>query len=248
MLDLTNVTIPINAIADEIDLIPKDSETVFLVVFKFENKSHGFVNINYLAVFDTYDQASEYIKHSPSFEYLTINEVKKNINKFESKVADYGVKIVYDIQKQQITKSIKGFFPIAEFDLPYSLYHKPERAYLVSTIMPADEVNMDQYAINNIISHTNTILDSIASRLTLDLSFMNTNPDSPSIQSVIEYDKRIIKLRVLGLEIGTVKVVNFISPYDHEGIQSQYKRYLEKGSSELNRLIHLIKSGVDRFL
>jgi hypothetical protein len=245
---MLDVPTPIDTIADEIDLIPKDTETVFLVVFKFENQNLGWININYLAVFDTYDQASEYIKHSPSFEYLTINEVKKNINKHPSKVADYGVKIVYDIQKQQITKRIKGFFPIAEFDLPYSLYNKPERAYLVSTIMPADEVNMDQYAINNIVSHTNTILDSIASRLILDLSFMNTNPESPNIQSVIEYDKRLIKLRVLGLDIGTVKVVNFISPYDHEGIQSQYNRYLEKGSSELNRLIHVIKSGVDSYL
>jgi hypothetical protein len=235
-------------IAYEIGLIPKDSETVFLVVFKFENKSHGFVNINYLAIFDTHDQASEYIKHSPSFEYLTIHEVKSNINILPTKIADYGVKIVYDIRKQQIVNLIKGFFPIEEFELPYTHYEDQKRAYLVSTIMPVDEINMDSYAINSIVSNSNNILETIAAKFLTDLAFMNSNPESPNLESVIDHTTRQIKLRILGLEFGTVKVVNYISPYDIESIQNLYSRYLEKGSSELNNLILKIRSAVDRFL
>jgi hypothetical protein len=244
---MLNTSSPLETIAYEIDLI-KDTKSVFLIVFKRQLRIPSWTNTNYLAVFETYDEASEYIKHSPSFEYLTIHEVKSNINKLPTKIADYGVKIVYDIRKQQIVKRIKGFFPIEEFELPYSHCEDQERAYLVSTIMSVDQENIDQLAINSIVSNTNKILETIAARYINDLAFMNSNPETPHIESVIDPVARQVKLRILGLEIGTVKAINFISAYDIEGIQTQYLRYFEKGSSELNRLIHLIKSGCDSYL
>jgi hypothetical protein len=236
---------PINIINKELQKQSEDLKTTFLVVFEYQDIFEDFAEVIYLATFDTFNEAVEYIKTSPSYNYLKIQEVKQNLIPLSEQVCEYGTEVVYDIQTKLIKSRRKLFYPL---DKNLFEFHQSSRSiYCVSCYVPIDDQEVDQTAITIIENNKDQILDNIAFLSLQNFQYMIEGNKIPDIEAVIDYEKRIVKLRLLGLEFGTFEVKNFLTHASKILVQEQYKRYLKDRSAEINRLIVVTKKAIDSY-
>jgi hypothetical protein len=235
---------PIKIINEELQISDKYNST-FLVVFEYQDIFEDFAEVIYVASFDTFDQAVEYIKTSPSYNYLKINEVKQNLTPLPTQLCDYGTEVVYDIQTKLIQSRRQLFYPLDKNQ--FDFHHSSRSIYCVSCYIPIDDPVVDQSAINLIEKNKDQILDNIAFLTLQNFQYMIEGQLIPDIEAVIDYEKRIVKLRLLGLEFGTFEVKNFLTHASRMLVQEQYKKYLKDRSAEINRLIVATKKAIDSY-